>query len=51
MQPPQDEMINFNMDKNEIQDTKEFVNNMCEFIEQNKLLYHLDISGMNLNND
>ena len=48
IQPPKDENAFFDEDDPNYEATEDFVDNLCEFMQKNELLYHLDISGMNL---
>lgn len=51
LQPPLDENINFNYDNPELLASREFVDNLCEFMSKNDLLNHIDLSGMNFSNE
>lgn len=39
------------MENPELQASLEFVDNICEYMKKNDILNHVDLSGMNFNND
>ena len=51
IKPPLDENISFDETNPELQASREFVANLCEFIDNSMFLNFLDLSGMNLATD
>lgn len=47
IQPPKDEGVYYDENDVNYEASEEFVENLCEFIQKNEVLHHLDISGMN----
>lgn len=47
VQPPLDQNLTFNAENPELAASRDFVQNLCEFLKKNELLNHLDVSGMN----
>ena len=50
IQAPLDENLTFMMEA-ELQDSIDFINNLCDFVKQDDLLHHLDLSGMNFSTE
>ena len=50
IQAPLDENLTFMMEA-ELQDSVDFINNLCDFVKQDDLLHHLDLSGMNFSTE
>lgn len=47
IQPPKDENAYYDENDVNYEASEDFVDNLCEFMQKNEALYHLDVSGMN----